>query len=472
VSDEHLRGWYDVARAAGWALTTPERIRAVLGACATDAVPGNDADCLNSFIKRFGERALRRPLGADDVAFYAAYYGATAGVDPPAVADVIAGLLMAPQFLYHVEHGDRAVAGQVYSLTAYELAARLSYHLWETMPDQQLWNAAASGALATPDGWAREVDRLLADPRSRKVLQRFYRQWLRVDDLPGLDSYNADPLFKAFAGLDLPTGKLRAGVIDEVVDLASHFTWDKNGGIDDLLTTDATFARSADLARIYGAPVWQGGEPPRLAPGTRPGLLTRAAFLATGSANTRPIQKGDFIRTGILCDTLPPPPNNNAPPPPELSDAMSTRQVVEALTEAKDSVCAACHRTLINPLGFALEGFDSLGRARTEQRLFSKTGREVARVPVDTRTIPQVVAGDQRPSAGPADLMRLLVDSGKAPACLARNYFRFTFGRLEDVALDGCGLERLRKSLAGNAPLRAALREVMLIPDFQQRRFN
>jgi hypothetical protein len=126
---------------------------------------------------------------------------------------------------------------------------------------------------------------------------------------------------------------------------------------------------------------------------------------------------------------------------------------------------------LINPIGFALEGFDGLGRARTEQRLFGRDGKEVGRVPVDTRSIPGITPGDERPSTGVGDLTRMIVESGKVPACIARNAFRFTYARREDPQADGCALEQARRLFAKNGSLRDALRDMAEAPEFKQRAF-
>jgi hypothetical protein len=472
VEQLHVEVSYEVARVVAANVTPPARLATLAGACAIDANPANDGDCLDGFIRRFGQRALRRPLLPDEVTFYRGLYGGTPGADPAGYADVIMALLTAPEFLYHVEHGETPVAGRAgrFGLTAHELASRLSYHFWDTMPDDELWAAAGSGALATAEGYRMQVDRLFRDPRTRPTLDGFFRDWLKLDDVASLDGRNGNPVFKAFAGPDLPRPSLRAEMIDEVMDLTRHFVWDRPDGFEALLTTELNFARGTDLARLYATQAWDGKSTPAAFPaGQRPGLFTRAAFLATGSPTTRPVMKGVFLRHNVLCDDIPPPPDNAMANLPELDPRLSTRQVVEAITEAPGSACAACHARFINPVGFATENFDALGRLRTSQPLFDDKGMEIARVPVDTRTVPQIVGGDLTPSAGAADLMRLVVDSGKAQACFARHYFRFSFGRWEDLASDGCVLERLRGVLVRKAPLAEVLREVALAPEFQQR---
>jgi hypothetical protein len=475
VEQLHVEVAYEVALAVAANVTAPARLGALAGACATDGNPGNDADCLTAFVQRFGERALRRPLTADELAFYRGLYGPTPGADPAGYADVIAGLLTAPQFLYQVEHGAAAVAGAQadgarFTLAPHELASRLSYHFWDSMPDDGLWMAAGSGALQTPEGYRVQVDRLFRDPRARATLDGVLRDWLKLDDVPRLDGRNGHPVFKAFAGADLPRPSLRGEMIDDALDTVRHFLWNGSGSFDDLLTSELSFARGADLARLYGLPAWDGSATPAAFPARqRPGLFTRAAFLVTGSPTTRPVMKGVFIRTNVLCDAIPPPPDNAMVNVPELDPRLSTRQVVEGITQAAGSACAACHAAFINPIGFATENFDALGRVRASQPLFDDQGAEIARAPVDTSTVPQIWPGDQTPSAGAADLMRLVADSGKAQACFARHYFRFTFARWEDLDADGCVLERLRQLLMRKAPLGEVMREIALAPEFQQR---
>jgi hypothetical protein len=517
VTQGHVRAWYEVARAAGRALAaTPARLALLVGPCATDADVGNDPRCLADFVARFGERVLRRPLDAAEIEAYRrnAYRdlaGERLGVDPMqpggGVADVVASLLLAPQFLYHVEHGDGPVAGKsgVFALGAFELASRLSYHFWETMPDEELLKAARDGSLATPEGYARQVARLFSDTpgastRVRWVMWGFFREWLELEDedLPRPHLVRDTNLFKAVAGADrtLVTDSLPQTAVEEIRDLVTHHTWQTPGRLDDLLTTNLSFARmpgaplgngktTADLPRLYGVAPWAGGAapPPAFEPGARPGILTRAAFLVSGTAGTRPILRGVRVRRTILCDPIPEPDNNDvmSAPIPEVSAASTTRQEVEARTETMPK-CAGCHRPLINPLGFAFEGYDALGRARAVEALYERGARDPARAgdhvyrqvgtaPVDTRSVPQVVLGDARPSGGAADLVKLIVDSRKPAACFARKYFEFTYRRAHDEAADGCALERLREEVDRNG-LKAALRAVVLSPEFRERSFN
>lgn len=477
LQQAHVEAGYDVAMAIGAQLTTSARLTTVAGSCATPTTTGATAKaCIDDFIKRFGQRALRRPLTGDEVTFYATLYGDASKIDGAAFADVIGGLLTAPQFFYLVEHGDQSVQGKqdTYTLTSWEIASRLSYQFWETLPDDALFDAASKDMLKTPEQMSVQVGRLLADDRAKSTIDQFFTDYTKVEDLPALDGKNNDPTFKAFATADMmPTSTLKTNMIDDAVGMTRYYTWDKRGGMDDLLTSDLSFARTGDVAKIYGLAPWSGsGDPPKLPVGQRPGLFTRAAFLATGGVATRPIMKGVFLRRSVLCDGLPPPDNNAANTAIDTSDK-TTRQAVEAITEQPNTACRSCHITMINGLGFATESFDALGRFRTEERLFSTAGIETKRVPVDTKTIARVIdPSDKREVANAADLMKQIAESGKATACLARNYFRFTFARFENLDVDGCALEALRKKVDKNGPIADMVREIAMLPEFRQRQFS
>jgi hypothetical protein len=471
----HVDTIYAVAGAVGTALTTSPLLGTVVGDCATDEATNDDAACLDDFIRRFGARALRRPVDESELAFYRGVYGTNTAPDPLAYADVIAVFLNTPDFVYFAEHGEAEVAERAgtYRLSAHELASRLSYQLWQTAPDETLTALAADGSLLDSAVYEAEVDRLLADPRSRATLDEFFADWMKVEDLPELDAKNADPVFSAFAGADLPDESLRAAMIDDVVGMLGHYTWREPANLASILLSEKSFAKDSALARMYGVPAWDGmSAPPSFPAGERPGLLTRALFLTTGSANTRPIMKGVFLRKTVLCDDIPPPPADANARPPDLSPDMTTREVVEAVTEMPNTACQGCHATFINPLGFATEGFDALGRHRVEQTLFDDEGNVVGTKPVDTSGTPGIVEGDETPVSGPLELMTLIAASGKAEACLSRNYFRFTFARWEDLAKDGCTLEALRARLAAGGTFQDLLREAVLANAFKERTFE
>jgi hypothetical protein len=470
----HVDSFYDLGVAAAAALTTPARLARVVGACASDQDASNDASCLTEMIARLGARALRRPLDAAELSFYGDVYGADKTPNPAAYADVLGVLLNAPQMLYFVEHGASEVSGKsgIFELSSYELASRLSYQLWQTAPDAELLAHAADGSLLDAQVYRAEVTRLLTDARAEAALREFFADFAKVEELPALDAKNDDPVFKAFAGSQLPSAQLRQDMIDDVLGLLGYYTWQQPSGLSALFQSELSFARSPELARLYGVPAWDGVSlPPALPAGQRPGLLTRALFLATGSPNTRPIMKGVFIRRNILCDGIPPPPPGANAKPPELQPGMTTRETVEELTEMQGTVCAGCHATLINALGFATETFDALGRYRAEQRFFDASGTPAGSKPVSTSGVPHVTDTDAAVS-GPSELMQQIVGSGKVEACLSRNFFRYTFARWENPAADGCALEGMRKSLENGGSVVDLVMAASLDGSFRQRAFE
>jgi hypothetical protein len=467
LAQAHADAYYAIAVAVGAQLGRRERLGTLLGTCATDAATDNDATCVDAFIRRFGERVYRRPLLDDDLAFYRRFYGGavTGGIDPAGIGDIVAGLLSSPYFIYMVEHGETAQPGRknVFSLAPQELASRLAFQFWDAPPDDALLNVARSGALRDPASYDRELARVLADPRAQKTLDEFYSDYFRLQDLPDVSTSNA---FKAFAGTDLPMSMpaLRQDMKKELLDFARQLTWTTPARFADLLTSEMAPPRGAALAALYGTPGSTTAAP-------RPGFLTRAAMLLSGVVRTRPIAKGAFIRKWVLCDSIPPPPDNAANTPLDTKNR-STREAVELLTEQPGTACAACHKTMINALGFATESFDALGRARTVERLFDDNGKEVGQRPVNTSVVPRVALDDMRTASGPADLVRLMAESGKPQACFARHYFRYTFARWESDTPDGCTLERLRKGAVGGEDLRGVVRTVAQAPAFKERSFD
>jgi hypothetical protein len=455
---------YALARQIGTAVTASSaRLTELVGDCASKA---SDQACLDGFIRRFGERAQRRELEDEDVAFYRKGAG-KAPYAASGYADVVALLLTSPYALYAVEHGQSSSETRV-KLTAWELAARLAYQFWQTAPDAALIEAARSGELLTNDGYDEQLERVLSDDKAERGLGELIAQWLDNPKLEELDARATEPVYRAFLDGFEPGRELKARMQQEVTDSALYYLR-SGGSFVDFFGSDRSFAKTEDLAQLYQTPLWTSGEPPVFAQPARAGLLTRGALLATGLSETRPIIKGVLIRKAILCDAVPPPPADVANSPPPVSDAMaSTRQAVQAKTST--GTCAGCHTVLINDLGFATENFDALGRLRSEQPLFDAQGKQVGSAPIDTRSVPRVEAGDATASSGAPDLTRLILASDKPYACFARQYFRFTFGRVESNA-DGCALSALKAKLQEKAEFRTALKAIALDRSFKERTF-
>jgi hypothetical protein len=464
VSQAHVDGWYRVATGLAEAWTAD-------GAAALlDCVDG--PACVEGFVRALTRRAFRRPPSDAEVRFFVDDVHGSSPDDADALRDVVAAVLSAPPFLYRIELGAEPIeaADDTYALGPYELASRLSYHFWQAPPDEALLAAAAGGELDTEAGYQAQVERMLDDPRARVALESFFAEWLELDHLPDLDANRDQPRFAAYAGDDLPGPELRDRMIRDVLDLVLHHALDDpEGTLADLFTSRLAFARTDDLAAIYGdVPTWSPGEAPRELPASeRAGVLTRPALLADAQAGTRPIIRGTRIRQRILCDELSLPDDMQNIRPGSADDQRTTRERTEDLTERPGTVCASCHR-LINPLGYALESYDGLGRFRTLERTYDETGRLVSTLPVDTTAAPELASRDEPPVGDAIELSRRLADHPKTQACFARQYVRFTFGRREDLERDACLLDRLWRIMHDGGTLRDVMKAVAFEPAFRR----
>jgi hypothetical protein len=364
----------------------------------------------DELIGAFGKSVYRRPLDDDEVASYHALFAKGPQVFPDsspfeAGAElVIQALLQSPYFLYRVE--DMAKAGtNDEPLSAYERAARISYALWDTMPDGPLLENAEAGALADAEVVSKQARRLLDSPRAEPVLQRLHYQLLNIERYRSISRYPEESL------PDMAQEENRLFV--------QHVIFAQSGTLRDLLTSTQTFANKA-LADLYGLSGDFGADYQLvdLDPTQRSGLFTQIGFLASNanSGTPDPIHRGAFLARRIACMNVPMPPPNVPPLP--AAGGRTNRETVASHTETPGSVCAGCHAVFINPLGFPFEYYDGLGRYRTEDN-----GQ-----PVDGSSTPALEGNPQVNSA--LELAQALANSGEVHRCYAKHLLEFTFGRL------------------------------------------
>jgi hypothetical protein len=454
ISLEHVQAYFDVGVAVGNAVRDDPQVRRAVGGDCALASTLSDA-CITDFIEGFARRAYRRPLDATDVAQLEALND---GKRTPAeaVRAMTVVVLSSPRFVNHVEIDGTALPGKSdeLQLTAYEIASRLSYLYWQTMPDDELFAAAEDGSLATHDGFEAELDRVFRDPRTKATLFQFWNEWLRLEKFTGFEVTR--PGFVSLAQgehVGDPGHDYYGDMVQEVQDLTEAYTFGGTKTLSDLMTTRESVTRSADLARLYGVAPWSGnGAYPVLPENTRLGLFQRAALLVSNLETTNPFHRGALIRRNVLCDALPQPDPNSLPPgsldPPPITAAQTTRQRYQAKIEGK-SLCAGCHDQFA-AIGYVYESFDALGRYRTVEHVFDeKTGMKLADLPIDTSGVVHVTPGDERPVANAAELNQRLLDSGKVEPCMASKYFSFATRRAADPdSLDACALDDLAKILA------------------------
>ncbi len=411
----------DIALALGERIVATASLRAALLPSCAAAGRTPDTACVDQLLAGFGARVFRRPLDAAELAWHRGTFMGAPGTSDEKLSALLAGLVASPAFHYHLELDGTDVAADAYRLSAYGYAARLSFLLWGSTPDAALLAAAGSGALDTEDGARAEVNRLLADPRARAHFGHAFDKWLHLSDTPQLRYPDA-----VLQGLQL--AGLREAMITEALDFANHVTFDARGGWPELMTSSASVVRNAELARLYG--VTPDAQTGAVTFGSgRAGLLGKAIVLAragTYSASI-PVKRGVFVLQQLLCQPLKRPDPTTLPPgaldPFTVDPGHSLRDVITARTG--QGVCWGCHRQ-INPPGFALEGFDALGRARqTEVVLDEATGAELNRVPVNDATELDL-GGGAKPIRGEAELAQALAGSGQARGCFVQSIYQAT----------------------------------------------
>jgi hypothetical protein len=384
-----------------------------------DPSGAGEAACLTSFIERFGRRAYRRPLSAVEVerARTLLNAGRSGGDLGNGIRLLVQAMLQSASFLYLVEPA-AAEVGKVVALDSWALASRLSYFFLNSMPDGDLFAAAESGRLARPEEVAGQALRLMGTRRFRDTVTTFHEQWLETGELKAVEK-DAE-LFPAW------NDDLRAALLEEPRRFVDHVMSEGDGRLATLLSASYSVL-SGPLYDLYGVsrPVnatgWQKAE---LDPDQRSGLLTQAGIMASLAKEDRTsfIRRGKLIRAGLLCTPVPdPPPGVDASEMnvPATSDARTRAAVHRDRPE-----CASCH-ALFDPLGFAFEGYDAIGRFRT-----TENGK-----PIDAQT--EIIATEalNGPVRDAIDMASKLAGATEVQRCVATQWLRFALGR-DDSADD------------------------------------
>ena len=338
---------------------TPSRRRIFVCRPAEPSREDEDA-CAREILSTLMRRAYRRPISETDVEGPMAFYreGRAAGDFDTGIGKALSSVLINPQFLFRVESDPEDVtSGETYQVSDLELASRLSFFLWSSLPDDELLDAAVLGELGRPDELERQVRRMLADSRSFNLASNFAGQWLR---LRNLESLSPNP--RLYPDFD---DNLRQAFREETERFVDSVLREDRSALD-LLRADYTFLNER-LAKHYGIPNVYGSRFRRVslaADSKRGGLLRHGSVLAVTSYATRtsPVIRGVWVLDNIV-GAPPPPPPPNVPSLEEnsVSAALPMRERLAA--HRSNPVCASCHRT-IDPVGFTLENFDALGRWR------------------------------------------------------------------------------------------------------------
>jgi mono/diheme cytochrome c family protein len=350
---------------------TPSRRRILLCQPATAATPVEEETCAKKILDTLVRRAYRGLDSKEDSGRLLEFYrkGRSEGGFESGIQMALQRLLASPKFVFRAERDPVNVApGSVYRVSDKELASRLSFFLWSSIPDDELLEAASTGKLKTPAVLEQQVKRMLADPRSSAIVDNFAGQWLYLRNLR-----NQVPNSLEFPDFD---DNLRVAMQRET-ELFFQSIMREDRNVVDLMTADYTYVNER-LAKHYGIPNVYGSQFRRvtLTGDTRRGLLGKGSILMVTSHTDRtsPVVRGKWILENLLGAPVPPPPAN-VPPLKETADRPGGKTLTmrERLEEHRtDPACSGCH-SIMDPLGFALENFDAVGAYRTRE----------ARIPID-----------------------------------------------------------------------------------------
>jgi hypothetical protein len=406
-------------------------------ASATDPVCGLE------FARQFGLKAFRRPLSFGEANVYVELLrqeASRSGNFLDGAQLVVEAILQSPHFLFRVERGPGS------SLRAYEVASRLSYFLWDTMPDEALLRAAENGELSTVEQVEAAAPKMLDDPRAKSSMEEFLAQWLRFDR--ALTAIRDRRLFRGFST------ELAAAMTEETRRLFNHLVWEDQNFLE-FLTADYTFV-STDLANLYGlpAPAEEFGRVQYPPDSGRGGVLAHASLLTLTSkpSDTSPTERGLFVRDHFLCHEVPPPPPgvNTALPVVTEAKPMTTRERLGV--HLNSEACSSCHR-LIDPIGLGFEQYDAVGRYREQVTLSfrpeydddegGRPERVEVNLPLDTTAHVQGIPDSA--FSTPKELGRILAADAACQKCIVKKLFRYAFGR-EESAADQEAIEGILKA--------------------------
>jgi hypothetical protein len=383
------------------------------------ANPAAESACAKDFIQKFGRRAFRRPLDADEVgdlmAVYTSHRDPAIGSSfPDAMRSVVAAMLSSPFFLYRAELGSAKPLrdGAFVRFNPWEVASRLSYSLWATMPDDALFAEAEAGRLSTPAQIEEQARRMLKDPRIQDTIADFHRQWLEIDTFE--TEPPKDAKFKEYTPqlVSAMMAETRAFVNDLFVGPQA------TGSLEKFFTSTTTTVDPA-LAKLYGVNMTgTGPQTVMLNPKERAGILTQAGYIAMHSdlAESHPVRRGAAMMRRVFCTEITPPANMDVgeakPPAPNLT----TR---ERYADHALQPCATCHR-LTDPIGFAFENYDAIGAYRATEQ--GKT--------VDASGVMEFPSGAIK-FQNAVELSKQLPQVKEVQTCMATQWLRYMLRRNE-----------------------------------------
>lgn len=384
----------------------------------------NDKSAAQDFIRHFGMKAFRRPLSDKESSKYVALLldaSQQAGNFLAGAQFVVEAMLQSPNFLFRVQQRDDGNYEQ------FEVASRLSYLLWDTMPDDTMLQAASNNQYESVDQIEAQARRMLNDPRAADSLDEFLAQWMRFDRL--LAATRDRRRYRQF------NNEIASAMAEETRQLFRHLVWNDRNFME-FFTANYTFV-SSGLAQVYGLPspaeeFARVDYPPDSG---RSGVLGHGSFLVLTSkpAETSPTSRGLFVRNQFLAQEIaPPPPGVNSVLPEVTEDKpLTNRQRLEV--HLNSEACAGCHR-LIDPIGYGFEQYDAIGafQRKTTFQFGDREKPTTKELVLDTAAHVQGIRNSA--FSRPRELGKLLAENETCQRCIVKQYFRYAFGREESAA--------------------------------------
>ena len=418
-----------------------------------DPASAGDEVCGQEFVESFGRRAFRRPLASDEIdrlmgvfSWGLAEYDFKTGIEL-----AIQAVLQSPHFLYRVEFGmPDPIEGDVVQLNHYEVASRLSYMLWSSMPDDELLAAAAAGELGTSEEIAAQARRMLDDDRARAAVANFHTQWLQLNNI---ENVNKDAA--TYPDYDPALRTLWKAETEAFLD---YVVFEGEGDVATLLTAPYSLM-NAELAAFYGVdgPSGEGFELVELDEAQRAGFLTHASLLAVHAKpnQSSPVHRGKFVREQLLCQILQPPPPDLMVEAPEVDPTATTRE--KFAEHSTNPACSGCHQ-LMDPIGFGFEHYDGIGKWRDlDHDLAVDASGELVQTDIDG-------AFD-----GAVELAHKLAESEQVRQCVANQLLRYALAATR-MNLSPCMVDGIAKKFeASGGDLRELLIAVVTSDAFRYR---
>lgn len=446
VSEAKVKAYFNIAKAVANAVVSDTNIRTTtFGACSTQTAPA--ANCINTYLNGKAKQIFRRPLNEEEKTLARNILNQATGNYAEKLKTLLAYHLQTPAFINRLEVGSGVPVDNRLKLTAYEVAARLSFTLIDSTPDAELMAEADSGKILDPTTLKFQAMRLLNSNKGQEKVRKMLKWWANSTNVDNADELPAE----IFEGA--PIAGIEVAAQTELDAFINNTVFTEMGSFKDLMTSKNSYATHAGLANLYGHAPVAGKEKATMA-GNRGGIFLRVPFLNRSLPRTPIIIRGVEFQKKALCNIIPEPNleivearEEDALTHDELLET-SNREAVAHLT--RRPVCMSCHQ-IINPTGYAFEAFGPFGELRTTEKIFDslKSNEYVREIAIATESDIPKPDGSSFPVTDAYDLVNHVANSQAGAACFTRFSYRYMIEDVETAA-NNCEMRRA-STIIGNS---------------------